>query len=603
MNQLVVQNWNLNSLYKGGSQSIQLAKLISRIVEQLYIVNDEISVHKIAIRKQNLQPLLSIVQQFQLILSEWEEVDEFLLCAYSENVNNSSAISLIEKSDSLKVEIDTLKVKVNQLLASLPEDVWHEFIQLEEIQPITFYLEKQKKEVCDRLPAEMERLISVMSVNGIKGWEQQQQFMLSKLKVLLEVDGYRESVSIGQALNYAIHSKDDTLRKRAAQGIKEVCEAEAASFAAVFNHIAGSRLDIYEQRGWTNLLKEAIEQNDIKEETIHLAIASIDQNKKSYLTYIQRKLELSRTERASWFDLVTPLFAPVEKISYNEAREIILTQFYRFSEKLGRFAEIAFESDWIESENRPNKAESGFCTSLPISKESRIFFTYRETYQDVLTLAHELGHAYHNFIIHEEPALAQQTGISVAETASTFMENLVLDAVIGQTTNEQDKLALLEMKIKNGLMYVGAVPNMFRFEQAFYEKRKEGPLSVQEINELLSGVENSFYEGQIEDLAIYKWIYTSHFYDAEKPFYNIPYTIGYLFSNGIYEMANIAPTGFEERYDELLRNSGRMTVEQLAQTFLDVDISKREFWHASQQPLKDAIDEYMRLTEKYCVLD
>lgn len=603
MNQLITQNWNLDSLYKGGSQSIQLVNLIHRIMDNLHILTKNLEVHKTSIKKQNLKPLLSMVQQFQSILSEWEEVDEFLLCAYSENVDNSSAISLVKKSDNLKAEIDTLKVKLNQLLVSLPEDTWNEFINLEEIKPISFYLVKQKKDANDRLPPEMERLISVMSVNGIKGWEQQQQLMLSKLKVLLEVDGEKKPVPIGQALNYAIHSKDNELRKQASQGIKEACEAEATSFASVFNHIAGSRLDIYEQRGWTNLLKEAVEQNDINEETIHLAIASIDENKKWYTTYIQRKLELSRAKKTSWFDLVTPLFAPIEKISYDEARTIILTQFYGFSEKLGRFAERVFEADWIESENRPNKAESGFCTSMPLSKESRIFLTYRETYQDVLTLAHELGHAYHNFIIHDEPALAQQKGISVAETASTFMENLVLDAVIDQTSNEQDKLALLELKIKNGLMYVGAVPNMFRFEQAFYEKRKQGPLSVQEINGLLSDVENSFYEGQIEDLALYKWMYTSHFYDAEKPFYNIPYTIGYLFSNGIYEMANLEPNGFEERYDELLRNSGRMTVEQLAQTFLNVDISKREFWHASQQPLKDAIDEYMRLTEKYCVID
>ncbi|AIY05416.1 oligoendopeptidase F [Planococcus sp. PAMC 21323] len=601
MNQLRTQNWNLNSLFDGGSQSIQLTRLMNRLIDNLKELNQSLEAHLSVQENNNLQQIITMILQLQTILSEWEEVDEYLACVYAENVDDNTAINLIEKSDSIKVEIETVKVKLTQLLVSLPDHIWNELIKLEDIKPISFYLEKQKNNANDRLPAEMERLINVLSINGMKGWEQQHQLMLSKLTVPLELDGETRSVSIGQALNYAIHSKNDSLRKQAAFGINEVCEAEAVVFASVFNRIAGSRLDIYEQRGWTNLLKEAVEQNDMNEETLYLAISSIDKNKTKYITYIQRKLELSQTEKASWFDLVTPLFAPVEKIPYCKAKEIILKQFYQFSEKLGCFAEMVFEQDWIESENRPRKMEGGFCASMPQTKESRIFLTYRETYQDVLTLAHELGHAYHNFIIHDEPALAQQKGISVAETASTFMENLVLDEVIKQTSNEQDKLALLEIKIKNGLMYVGAVPNMFRFEKAFYEKRKQGLVTVLEIKKLLSDVENSFYEGQIEDLALYKWMYTSHFYDAEKPFYNIPYTIGYLFSNGIYEMANLEPNGFEERYDELLRNSGRMTIEQLAEIFLKVDISKSEFWYAAQQPLNDAIDEYMRLTEKYCM--
>lgn len=600
MNQTVEQNWNLDSLYEGGSQSVELGKLIDRLTENLHILSKDLPPQEAAIDKKELQKILDIVYQFQSMLSEWEELDEFLTCVYAENVKNSATFVLMDQSANIKVKLDSVKISLDHVLAAIPEDEWTEFINLEAVEPISFYLEKQRQAVHDQLPAEMERLISVLSINGIKGWEEQHQLMLSQLRVSIKINGKTTEVSIGQALNHAIYSKDQDLRQHAIQGIKVACEGEAASFASVWNRIAGFRIDIYEQRGWTNQLKEAVEQNDLDVKTIHTVLASIDQNKKTYQAYIQRKLQLSQTKKTSWFDLVAPVFAPVEKVSYAEARSLILKQFYRFNEKLGHFAEMAFEAGWIETENRPNKAEGGFCASMPLAKESRIFFTYRETYQDVVTLAHELGHAYHNFILHEEPALAQRKGTSVDETASTFMENLVLDAVINQTTNELEKLALLEIKIKNGLMYVGTVPNMFRFEQAFYEKRKNGPLNVEEIKLLLSEAENSFYEGEIEELALYKWMYTVHFYDAEKPFYNIPYTIGYLFSNGIYELAKLEPSGFNERYDELLRNSGRKTVKQLAQTFLGRDVSMSEFWNASQQSLIGAIKEYLILTEKYC---
>ena len=140
---------------------------------------------------------------------------------------------------------------------------------------------------------------------------------------------------------------------------------------------------------------------------------------------------------------------------------------------------------------------------------------------------------------------------------------------------------------------------MFRFEQEFYARRKHGQLTVEEINNLIKEVESDFYSGIIEGSAPYKWMYISHFYSADKPFYNIPYTIGYLFSNGIYSLAKEATGDFQEKYDELLRNSGRMTVEQLAQNYLDADVTKPEFWNASQQALKEAIEEYLRLTEQY----
>lgn len=599
LNPLTVQNWNLDSLYEGGTRSIKLKQLINGLAENLHILVIDLEAQEPKLKNQEFRTLLNIMDRFQSVLIEWQELDEFVTCLHSENVKDTTVLTLMDKSAELKAIMDTVKIDLHHLLAAMQEDTWNEFINLEAVKPISFYLNKERQAIKDRLPKEMEKLISDLSVNGIKGWEQQQQLMLSKLRVSIELDGIETEVSIGQAMNYAIHSKNPGLRKLAAQGINNTCEAEADSFASILNRIAGSRLDVYEQRGWPNILKEAVEQNDLNEATIDAVLASISQNKDLYQAYIQRKVKLTGSGETSWFDLASPIFASAEKVSYAEAKSIIIKQFNRFSSKLGSFAEKVFAEGWVEMENRADKAEGGFCASMPLAGESRIFFTYRETYQDVVTLAHEIGHAYHNFILQGEPALAQQKGTSIDETASTFMENLVLDAVINQTTNEQEKLALLEMKIKNGLMYVGTVPNMFLFEQKFYRKRKEGLVTVDEIQFLLSEVEHAFYEGEIENLGLYKWMYISHFYDAEIPFYNIPYTIGYLFSSGIYEMARAEPNGFAERYDSLLRDSGRMTVEQLAQTFLDADISTSEFWNTSQQSLREAIEEYLRLTEKY----
>ncbi|WP_282019463.1 M3 family oligoendopeptidase [Planomicrobium okeanokoites] len=596
MEQTTYQNWNLDTLYAGGSQSIELKNLITELKDLLDNISGSLNDQEENI---DTQAFLKLINQFQHARNAWDELDDFVICVYSQDVTDNDAVVLLDESAVIKAKLDSVQIDLDEALANFPETRWNEFIELEEVKPYSFYLEERRKTVKDRLPVEMERLINVLSVNGIKAWEQQQQQLLAKLKIPIGSNGEEQGVSIGQAMNRAMYAEDRSHRQKAAGAIAETCAVNAEDFATALNRISGFRLDVYEQRCWDNVLKEAVEQNRIQEESIQALMESIDGNKDLYRAYFQRKVALTGLDEISWFDLETPTFASEKKIDYAAAKDIIIKQFHQFSEKLGQFAERAFEEGWIETENRPDKAGGGFCASMPLSKESRIFMTYRENYQDVVTLAHEFGHAYHNYILQEEPAFAQQKGTSVAESASTFLENLVLDAAIEHTEDEKEKLALLEVKIKDGLKYVVSVPNMFRFEQEFYARRKHGQLTVKEINNLIKDVESDFYGGIIEGSAPYKWMYISHFYSADKPFYNIPYTIGYLFSNGIYSLAKEATGDFQEKYDELLRNSGRMTVEQLAQNYLDADVTKPEFWNASQQALKEAIEEYLRLTEKY----
>ena len=594
MKQVLNQNWDLASLYPNETNKlIELRTDLDRTLESLY---DELKHLNSSTELIDLSKLVEVIQHMQYVHSGSEEFDDLLICIYAQNTSNTEVVGLLNHSSVIKSKLQFFQNQLNLTLAKLSEELWAELIRLTEVEPISFYLLECRKNGNDQLPLEMERLISSLSINGIKGWEQHYEQLLTQLRIPIKMDGEIKEVSIGQALNEAIYSKNLFVRQDAALAIKHICEKNADLFASVLNRIAGFRLSIYEQRGWDSLLKELCIQNRIKEKTLHTMITSINQHKELLKSYIKRKIKISQLNNPSWFDVESPYFTVAVKVPYQDAVTLIIEQFYKFSDSLGKFAEEAFEANWIETENRPNKAEGGFCASLPLSKQSRIFLTYRENYQDVITIAHELGHAYHNYILHKEPAYAQQKGTSLAETASTFMENLVVDAVIKQSTSKEEKLALLEMKIANGLKYVGTIPNMFKFEQVFYEHRKTNVLTAEEIYTLISKVENDLYDGLIENLAVHKWMYIPHFYNAEKSFYNIPYTIGYLFSNGIYERLKKSENGVEQ-LDEILRSSGRMTVEQLAERYLGEDATKTTFWDASLQPLKEAIEEYLFLTE------
>ncbi|TWT09393.1 M3 family oligoendopeptidase [Planomicrobium sp. CPCC 101079] len=547
---------------------------------------------------KDMQKLAGTLTDIEQVMNMWLEIEDFSVCIYAQNTADMSAIQLLDQVSTIKAAMKSFHALLNQMLANLSEEQWQDLLGQNGVEAIAFSLEERRRNVKDRLPLEIEQIINALAVNGFDGWEQLHNQLFNQLKVPLMQKGKIRELSIGSALNQALYDKDRHKRELAAKAITEVCDADAETFAVLLNRIAGYRLDLYKQRGWENMLKEALDQNRIKEKSIHSMLKALEECKPLFRAYLKRKKELLQLDGLKWFDLEVPCFETAKKFPYAEAVSIIETQFHNLSEKLGLFAEKAFHSNWIESENRSGKAEGAFCASLPLAKESRIFLTYRENYFDVVTLAHVLGHAYHNEILHHEPAFIQEKGTSIEETASIFMENLVLDAAIEQAGSKEEKLALLEMKISSGMLCVSTIPNMYQFERSFYEQRKKGLLAAQEIKELLIQSENELYHGLVEEQEVYRWLYVPHIYVTEKAFYNIPYTIGYLFSSGIYAIKNELGSGFMERYDDLLRNSGRMTVEQLGETYLNQDLTELYFWQTALEPLKDAIKEFLRLSEQ-----
>jgi oligoendopeptidase F len=223
--------------------------------------------------------------------------------------------------------------------------------------------------------------------------------------------------------------------------------------------------------------------------------------------------------------------------------------------------------------------------------------TYSGTMDNVSTLAHELGHAYHQHVMNDMPALAQEYAMNVAETASTFAEMIVSDAALKLAEDKEEKIALLEQKIQNTVAFMMNIHARFIFETRFYEERKSGLVSVERLNELMLEAQKEAYCGMLSEYHPHFWASKLHFYITDVPFYNFPYTFGFLFSSGIYALAQAEGEEFAERYVDLLRDTGSMSVENLAAKHLNVDLSKPDFWlQAIELSLKD-IEEFLELTD------
>jgi pepF/M3 family oligoendopeptidase len=412
----------------------------------------------------------------------------------------------------------------------------------------------------------------------------------------VEEDGKTVELSAGQGFN-RLHTDNLEERTRLFKLWEQTWADKADYCAEALNHLGGFRLQMYKHRGWTSIHKEPLEINRMSEKTLHVMWDVIDRSKDIFVEYLNRKAKLMGLEKLAWVDVDAPLGEAAQKISFDEGAKTILEQFESFSPKMAAFSKNAFERSWIEAEDRAGKRPGGFCTSFPIAGETRIFMTYGGTANNVSTLAHELGHGYHQHVMNDMPALAQQYAMNVAETASTLAEMIVSDAAVKKASTDEERIILLEDKIQRAIAFFMNIHARFIFETNFYEERRNGLVSVERLNELMESAQKKAFKDSLSSYHPHFWAAKLHFYSTEVPFYNFPYTFGFLFSAGIYAKAQEVGPAFEDQYVSLLRDTGSMTVEELARKHLGVDLTQPDFWQSAVDMAIEDVKQFMALTD------
>ena len=478
----------------------------------------------------------------------------------------------------------------------IPENEWTEILERENLLEISFILNEIRDEAKEQLPLAQEILLNDLAVDGYHGWGEMYDSIVGNMKIELKEDGVINSYSVGQASN-KLNDPNRNVRKQAFEKLEQAWTTQVPLFAQTLNHLAGFRLQTYKHKKWDNVLKEPLEINRMQEATLDAMWGVITDNKQPFIDYLNRKAQLLNIDRLSIYDIEAPLTESVKEVSYEEAAEFIIKHFKEFSPKLASFTEMAFDKRWIEAEDRDGKRPGGFCTSFPKKEETRIFMTYAGTSSSVATLAHELGHAYHQHVMNDIDGFNQGYAMNVAETASTFAEMIVADAAVKAAVDETEKISLLEDKIQSSVAFFMNIHSRFLFETRFYEERKSGLVSGTRLNELMEEAQREAYGDSITDYDPTFWASKLHFHITGVPFYNFPYTFGYLFSLGIYAHAQKQGTNFENDYIELLRDTGRMTTEQLAKKHLNVDLTKKTFWEQAIQLCVDDVNEFLELTK------
>ncbi len=588
--------WDLDCLFSGGSNSTQYRAFLDDLEQAPELLRREVS-------RLTLEDTREAFQQWDVTLKLRDQVENrlgqaraFAGCLMSQNVDDTEAKLLSGRVQQLIAAAEGAELLLKDRIRQLPEAVWRRLLADDRFQPIAFQLQELRERVAELLPTEQEAVIVDLSVDGFRAWERLYHTIVGRITIPWESEGKVERLSVGQAHNRFSHP-DPTVRAAHFGNWTAAWQAEAELCAAALNHLGGFRLAAYRRRGWDSVLARALKANRMSQGTLEAMWDAATSAKDALVEFLRRRARLLGLDGLHWQDEQVPLFEAKRPISFDQAADFVIEQFGSFSPAMADFARMALESRWVEAEDRPGKAPGGYCTRFPLSRQSRIFMTFGGNQWGVSTLAHELGHAYHNHVQWDLPLMARGFTMSTAETASTFAETIVTRASLHQAVGREEKLALLDESLRGAVTMFMNIHARFLFERSFYESRRKGLLSVDQLNGLMLEAQRQAFRNALSTYHPQFWASKGHFYGSGTPFYNFPYTFGYLFSAGIYARALAEGPGFEKKYVQLLRDTGRMGTEELALRHLDADLAGPDFWRGAIEPVLSDVREFMSMTE------
>ncbi|WP_430596645.1 M3 family oligoendopeptidase [Enterococcus sp. DIV0175] len=593
-------NWDLDSIFSGGSNSLALNERMTELESQME--NYYQLVGNWEFTPEDFEQLQTILQLQAKISDGFTQCDSYITALLSANVNDSQAKILSGKLYALLPRLQSAETVLSTKFAKINEEHWQTLITNSNFQLLAFRLNELRRDGAQLLSESEENIINTLSLDGLNAWSSHYDTIVASIKIPFTQNGETVELSAGQAFNKMMSDPDQEIRKTLFIAWETAWKEKAPLFGDTLNHLDGFRLSTYKLHGITDYLQKPLEYNRLKKETLDVMWSTIEKNKQPLADYLTRKANLFGKEKMEWQDQDAPIILgdlEEKTFTFDEAAAFIVENFKKFSPKMADFAQSAFEKSWIEAEDRPGKRPGGYCTELPETKESRIFMTYSNSVNEVATLAHELGHAFHSSTMWDLPSLNREYAMNVAETASTFAELIVADATLKAAKSKEEQINLLDTKLQNALAMFMNIHSRFIFENSFYTARQKGLVSEEEITSMMIDAQKEGYQDALASYHPYFWSAKLHFFIDDVPFYNFPYTFGYLFSMGIYAYANQKGTNFEQEYIDLLRDTASMTTEELARKHLGVDLTKPDFWQAGIDMVLEDIQQFMELTEEF----
>ncbi len=539
-------------------------------------------------------------------MNEWayknlHQPDKAALEKYIELKNKLMAYNKLELYLNLAISVDTQNEELNKALdviesikagEAVHEALFSQFIksmgEYEEtplLKEHRYFIKEQRKKAAHILSPDEEKIISDMKINGSKLWEKQWQSLTSNL-----VTDY-ENMTLTNVRNMA-YSPDRDVRKAAYESELRAYEKIKTPTAYCLNGIKGEVIKIAEMRKYASPLEMTLEDSRIDRDILNAMFSAIEEGLPELRKYFAAKgKKLGGSEALAFYDIFAPL-GKNKEYTVKEAKDLVINSFYGFSEDMGRFAETEFDSRRLDIMPRKGKVGGAYCETIHSIKESRILLNFGGTFDDVVTIAHELGHAFHSTRLFRSSELNSFYPMPIAETASTFCENIITDHML--KSSDHDKIAILEADLQGISQCIVDIYSRFLFEDTVFAERKKGFISADALCSYMENAQKKAYGKGLESYHPFMWVCKPHYYDADFNYYNFPYAFGALLSKGLYSMYKEQGKAFVQRYDELLSISAANDIKDAAKT-IGIDLYDKAFWKKGIDMIVEEIDVFDKM--------
>ena len=445
------------------------------------------------------------------------------------------------------------------------------------------------------LSEEAEEIMALYNISGGSAWGDLQSSLTSSVTA----DFRGEKLTLSAIRNKA-YDPDPAVRKEAYEAELACYDKIKEPVAAALNNIKLQVINECRLRGFESPLAQTLHEEHMKKETLDALFAAMKEYMPMFRDYLRTKgRALGHENGLPWYDLFAPMGANDKTYTTEEARDYLLNIFGGFDKELHDMVERAFNESWIDFYPREGKVGGAFCSGLKPFRQSRVLTNFDGSFSDVVTLAHELGHAFHNLNIEDHRPLNNDYSMPVAETASTFNEHVVMDAAISAAEDPAVKLALIESQLMDTTQIILDIYSRYLLESGVFENREESFMFPDRLCEMMLDAQKEAYGDGLdpEYLHPYMWLCKGHYYSSGLSFYNWPYAFGGLFARGLYAKYLKEGAAFVPKYKELLHATPVMSVEDTA-LIAGIDLTKEEFWRMSLESYRARVEEFKKLVKE-----
>lgn len=543
-----------------------------------------------ALAASNAAEWESVVLRFESLLSRLSHYSSYVHALVSADGNNADYLEAEGRLSTLGALHSKLQAQLIRAVGGATEAEYGAFIQRAALEGAQYFIGRLRQSFQMSMPTPLEELAADLGTDGIEAWGRLYDGVMSALSFELRV-GDKNPETLPFSLRRSLMEGTDRATRQAAfEGGNKALEPWLPTLNRALNHISGTRLTLAKRRGVGHILDVATFDAGITRATLEALMTAVERRIDVPRQVLALKARQMGTSAVRWYDLGAPSpVADAANLSWDEAVSRVAVAFHRQYPALADYFDEAIRQRWVDYRSRPGKRPGAFCTTSTLLGQSRVFMTFGGTLNDVSTLAHEMGHAFHGHVLRKTRPMACEYPMTLAESASIFAELVLVNGLLDDPTlSAKQRAALYAAMVNDAPVFLLDVNTRFQFERAFYEERLRGEVRLERTCELMRETQLRVFGEVLEadGTDAFYWASKLHFFITGVSFYNYPYIFGYLLSRGLYARFSQEGAGFLPRYEQFLARSGSQDPAQVAKDVLGCDLEQPDFWEQSIQSVE-----------------